>query len=128
MDALGIPRERIIREPLQVAGIGLLQQHILGHVSLGFRVGPIRAHTLKHVMNDDTSYYVILGHPWLNAHKVVASTYHQCVKAVWKGRLVTIKATRMLYDSAELHYVGAVLCIEFEPKGGIGSFLSMPLF
>ena len=40
-DALGISRERIILEPLQVAGIGSLQQCTLGHVSLDLRVGPI---------------------------------------------------------------------------------------
>nr|POF22756.1 hypothetical protein CFP56_09733 [Quercus suber] len=51
LDALDIPRERIIREPLQVAGIGSLQQHTLGHVYLDLRVGPIKAHTLMHVMD-----------------------------------------------------------------------------
>ena len=76
LDALSIPRERIIRGPLQVAGIGSLQQHTLGHVSLDLTLGPIRACTLMHVMNGDTLYHVILGCPWLNAHKAVASTYH----------------------------------------------------
>ena len=59
-----------------MAGIGLLQQHTLGHVSLDLTLGPIRACTLMHVMNGDTLYHVILGCPWLNAHKAVASTYH----------------------------------------------------
>ena len=59
-----------------MAVIRSLQQHTLGHVSLDLRVGPIRVHTLMHVMDGDTSYHVILGHPWLKAHKVVASTYH----------------------------------------------------
>ena len=40
-DALGISRERIIPEPLQVVGIRSLQQCTLGHVSLDLRVGPI---------------------------------------------------------------------------------------
>ena len=54
-----------------------------------------------HVMDGDTSYHIILGLPWLKVHKAVAFTYHQCVKAVWRGRLVTIKATRMLDDRVE---------------------------
>ena len=45
LDALGILRERIIQEPLQVTGIRALQQCTLGHVSLDLRVGPIRACT-----------------------------------------------------------------------------------
>ena len=107
LDALVIPRERIIRKPLQVAGIGSLQQCTLGHVSLDLKVGPIGACTLMHVMDGDTSYHVILGHPWL--HKAVASIYHQCVKVVWKGRPMTVKATRTPYDRAKLHRAMATL-------------------
>ena len=81
----------------------------MGHVYLDLRVGSIRAHTLMHLMDDDTSYHIILGCPCLKAHKAMASTYHQCVKVVWKGRLVTIKAISMPYDRAKLHYAEAAL-------------------
>lgn len=99
-----------------MVGIGSLQQHALGHVSLDLRVGPIKACTLMHVMDDDTSYHVILGLPWLNAHKAIVSTYHQCMKAVWRGRLVTIEATRIPFDRAKLYYAKAALYQEFEPE------------
>ena len=69
-----------------------------------------------HLMDDDTSDHIILGCPWLKVHKAMASTYHQCVKVVWKGRLVTIEATSIPYDRAELHYEEATLYQEFEPK------------
>lgn len=98
-------------------GIGSLQQYTLGHMSLDLRVGPIRARTLMHVMDDDTLYHVMLCRPWLNVHRAVASTYHQCVKAVWGDRLVSIEATRMPFDRAERHYVEATLYQEFEPEG-----------
>ena len=62
-----------------------------------------------HVMEGDTSYHIILGRPWLRAHKGVASTYHQCVKAIWQGKPITIEAIRIPYDRAELHYVEAAL-------------------
>jgi len=58
-----------------------------------------------HVMDGDTSYHVILGYPWLNA----CSSFQICVKAVWRGRLVTIEATKMPFDRAELHYAKAAL-------------------
>ena len=102
LDALGIPRERIIWEPLKVARIGSLQQCTLGHVSLDLRVGPIRASTFMHVRDGDTSYHVILGRPWLKAHKVVVSMYHQCMKAIWRGRPVTIEATTLWQGRAPL--------------------------
>ena len=88
----------------------------MGHVYLDLRLVPIRARTLMYVMDDDTSYHIILGCPCLKAHKAMASTYHQCIKVVWKGRLVTIKATSMPYDRAELHYAKVALYQEFKPK------------
>ena len=69
-----------------------------------------------HMMDGDTLYHVILSHPWLNAHRAVASTYHQNVKAVWRGWLVTIEATKMPLDRIELHYAKVALYQEFEPK------------
>ena len=92
------------------------QQHTFGHASVDLRVGPIRARTLMHVMNSYTSYHLIFGCPWLKAHKVIASTYHQCVKVVWKGKPMTIKATKMPYDRAKLHHAEAALYQEFEPE------------
>ena len=67
-------------------------------------------------MDGDTSYHVILGHPWLNAHRAVASTYHQCVKAIWRGRPLTIEATKIPFDRVELHYAEVALYQEFEPE------------
>ena len=43
--------------------------------------------------------------------------YHQCMKAVWRGRPMIIEATRIPYDRVELHYAEAALYQEFEPKG-----------
>ena len=86
-------------------------------MSLDLRVGPIRARTLMHVMDDDTIYHFILCCPWLKAHKVVASMNHQCVKVVWRGRPVTIKDTRMPYDRVELHHAKTTLYQECEPEG-----------
>mgnify|MGYP003743946007 CR=1 FL=1 len=82
LDALGIPRDKIIPKPLWVARIGALQQNTLGHVSLDLRVGTIRAPTLTHVMERSISYHIILGRPWLKAYKAVVSTYYQCMKAI----------------------------------------------
>ena len=57
-DALGISRERIIIELMQVVGVGALQLNTLRHVSLDLRVGPIWAPTLMHVIEGNTSYHI----------------------------------------------------------------------
>ena len=84
-----------------MARIGALQQNTLGHVSLDLRVGPIRAPTLMHVMEGNTSYPIILGHPWLKVYRAMSSTYQQCVKAIWGNKQVVIKATKVPFDKAE---------------------------
>ena len=49
---------------------------------MDLRVGPIQAPTLMHIIEGNTSNHIILDRPWLKEYKAVASTYHQCVKAV----------------------------------------------
>nr|POF08007.1 hypothetical protein CFP56_55321 [Quercus suber] len=68
-------------------------------------------------MEWSTSYHIILGRPWLKAYKAVASSYHQCVKAIWRNRQMVIEATKMPFDGAELHFVEAALYQEYEHKG-----------
>ena len=115
-DALGILRERIIPESMEVVGIGALQENNLRHVSFDVRARPIRAPTVMHVMEGNTSYHIILGCPWLKAYKVVASTYHQCVKAIWRNKQVVIEAIKMPFDRAELHFAEVALYQEYEPE------------
>ena len=115
--ALGIPRERIITEPIQVVGVGALQQNTLRHFSLDLRVRPIRTPTLMHIIEGNTSYHLILGCPWLRAYKAMTSTYHQCVKAIWRNKHVVIEATKMPFNRVELHFTEAALYQEYEPKG-----------
>ena len=69
-----------------MVGTGALQENNLRYVSFDVRAGPIRAPIVMHVMEGNTSYHIILGRPWLKAYKVVASTYHQCVKAIWRNK------------------------------------------
>ena len=86
-------------------------------MSVDLKVGPIWAPTFMHVMEGSTSYHIILGCPWLKAYKAVASTYHEYVKAVWRNKQVVIKATRMPFDRATLHFAKAALYQEYEPEG-----------
>ena len=78
-------------------------------MSLDLRVRSIRAPTLMHVMKGSTSYHIILGRPSLKAYKAMASTYRQCVKAVWRNKQVVIEATRMPFDRVELHFAEVAL-------------------
>jgi hypothetical protein len=40
-------------------------------------------------------------------HKAMNSTYHQCMKAIWKGKEVTIPATPAHFDELEAYFFEA---------------------
>ena len=75
-----------------------------GYVMLNLKVGPIRARTKFYVMNMDTSYHTLLGQPWLNKHKLIASTYHKCAKGKVNGRLIRIPQNQILFHQRKSHY------------------------
>ena len=58
-------------------------------------------------MNAETPYHVLLGRPWLHKHKLVSSTYHQCVKGRLNRKPIRIAANSSPFDQTEAHFVEA---------------------
>lgn len=77
---LDVQRSAIRMRVATVKGFGGYAQTSIGIVNLVMKVGLIRAPTLFYVLEDDTTFHVLLERGWLLNHKVVASTYHPCVK------------------------------------------------
>ena len=73
------------------------------------KVGPIRSPTRFHVLEEETSYHLLLGRPWIHAHNCVPSTLHQCLKASIKGKTIHVNATRAPFTTAEAHLAEAIL-------------------
>jgi hypothetical protein len=76
-------------------------------VNLEVKVRSIRSKTSFHVLDGAASYHVILVRTWLHMHKAMNSTYHQCMKAIWKGKEVTIPATPAHFDELEAYFFEA---------------------
>ena len=94
---------------MEVTGFGGMTEHTMGHVQLVLKVGPIVALTRFHVVNAETPYHVLLGRPWLHKHKLVSSTYHQCVKGRLNGKPIRIAANSCPFDQTEAHFVKVAL-------------------
>uniref|UniRef100_A0A2N9G531 Uncharacterized protein n=1 Tax=Fagus sylvatica TaxID=28930 RepID=A0A2N9G531_FAGSY len=94
---------------MEVTGFGGVTEYTMGHVQLVLKVGPIVALTRFHVVNAETPYNVLLGRPWLHKHKLVSSTYHQCVKGRLNGKPIHIAANSCPFDQTEAHFVEAAL-------------------
>ena len=78
--------------PMEVIGFGGRGEYTAGHIQLWLKVGPIASLARFHLVKTEVSYHVLLGRPWLHKHRLVPSTYHQCVKGMLNGRMIRIAA------------------------------------
>lgn len=49
------------------------------------------------------AYHILLGRPWTHEHIAKPSTYHQCLKVMWKGKVVSIPAFRASFEYYEAY-------------------------
>uniref|UniRef100_A0A2N9HW49 Integrase catalytic domain-containing protein n=1 Tax=Fagus sylvatica TaxID=28930 RepID=A0A2N9HW49_FAGSY len=110
-------QQKIQGSPMEVTGFGGVTEYTMGHVQLVLKVGPIVALTRFHVVNAETPYHVLLGRPWLHKHKLVSSTYHQCVKGRLNGKPIRIAANSCPFDQTEAHFVEAALYDDLASTG-----------
>jgi hypothetical protein len=68
-------------------------------------------------VNAEAPYHVLLGRPWLHKHKLVSSTYHQCVKGRLNGKPIRIAANSSPFDQTEAHFVEAALYDDLASAG-----------
>ena len=81
---------------MEVTGFGGRGEYTAGHIQLWLKVGPIASQACFHVVRTEVSYHVLLGRPWLHKHRLVPSTYHQCVKGRLNGKMIRIADLREL--------------------------------
>jgi hypothetical protein len=117
LQAANVPQRKIQGSPMEVTGFGGVIEYTMGHVQLLLKVGPIVALTRFHVVNAETPYHVLLGRPWLHKHKLVSSTYHQCVKGRLNGKPIRIAINSCSFDQTEAHFFEAALYNDLASTG-----------
>ena len=115
LEAVSLTGRRILGAPMEIIGFGGSVESTEGYVQLALRVGPIVALTKFHVINSEVSYHVLLGCPWLHKHRLIPSTYHQCVKGRLNGRPIRILANHNLFSQGEVNFVETMFYNELEP-------------
>lgn len=88
LDAVGISKERITKQSIEVWSFRGHNIYTLVFVDLDLTVRSIRATHKFHVINSQSTYHLLLGRPWIHHHKAVPSTYHQCLKEVRKEKRI----------------------------------------
>ena len=105
LQAIRISERKIQGCPMEVTGFGGRGEYTTSHIQLWLKVGPIASLARFHVVKIEVSYHVLLGRPWLHKHRLVPSTYHQCVKGRLNGKMIRIAANPSPFEQAEAHLV-----------------------
>ena len=102
---------------MEVTGFGGAAEYTIGHIQLALKVGPILSLTRFHVIDSAISYHVLIGRPWLHKHKLVSSTYHQCVKGRLNGKPIRLPTNNTPLDETETHFVEVAFYEDFALAG-----------
>ena len=102
LQAAGILERKIQGCLMEVTGFGGRGKYTIGHIQLWLKVGLIASLARFHVVKMEVSYHVLLGRPWLHMHRLVPSSYHQCVKGRLNGRMIRIAANTSPFEQAEV--------------------------
>ena len=117
LKAARIPLSRIAGAPIEVFGFVGIHECTIGSIQLVLKVGPIVALTRFYVIDSPVSYHTLLGRPWLHKHKLMPSTYHQCVKGRFNGKPIRIPANPTPFDISEAQYFEVTFYDKLTPNG-----------
>ncbi|BFG18248.1 hypothetical protein CerSpe_045220 [Prunus speciosa] len=123
-----IPLSKVVKSQTSITGFGNKSEVTIGYIQVDLKVGPIRSLTKFHVLDVDVAYHALLGRPWLNKHKLVVSTYHQCVKGRIGLRPIRIPGNQAPFNQNEAHYSEAEFYTECgdtgsNPSKAFGTYL-----
>ena len=117
LQAVGILERKIQGCPMEVIGFGGKGEYTAGHIQLWLKIGPIASLARFHVVKTEVSYHVLLERPCLHKHRLVPSTYHQCMKERLNGRMIRIAANPSPFEQANVHVVKTMFYDQWAPSG-----------
>ena len=117
LQAPGISERKIQGCPMEVPRFGGRGKYTAGHIQLWLKVGPIASPAWFHVVKTEVSYHMLLGRPWLHKHRLVPSTYHQCVKGKLNGKMIRIVANPSPFEQVEAQLVETMFYDQWAPSG-----------
>ena len=74
----------------------------MGTLSTHVMIGPVSYSILLQALRIQSSFNLLLGHPWIHEAGVIPSSLHQKVKFIHKGHIITIQSNIDIITSSEL--------------------------
>ncbi|WJZ99821.1 hypothetical protein VitviT2T_018236 [Vitis vinifera] len=78
------------------------QRTIMGTLSTHVMIGPVSYSIVFQVLRIQSSFNLLLGHPWIHEAGAIPSSLHQKVKFIHEGHIITIQPDRDIITSSEL--------------------------
>lgn len=79
---LVIPTSKLSHTKMTIQGYNADSQRAIGKIRLKCQLADLKSEITCYVIDNDTSYNLLLGRPWIHGNFVVPSTLHQCLKYV----------------------------------------------
>ena len=80
LEKMGINQSEVTKCPSPLLGLSGETTMAYGSINLAVKAGTVMNVTEFLVVDCPACYNVIMGTPWLNAMRAIASTYHLCLK------------------------------------------------
>ena len=77
------------------------QRTIMGTLTTHVMIGPVRYSLLFQVLRIQSSFNLLLGYPWIHEASAIPSSFHQEVKFIHEGRIITIQSGKDVVTSFE---------------------------
>ncbi|RVW12352.1 hypothetical protein CK203_104923 [Vitis vinifera] len=78
------------------------QRTIMGTLSTHVMIRPVSYSIVFQVLRIQSSFNLLLGHPWIHEAGAIPSSLHQKVKFIHEGHIITIQPDRDIITSSEL--------------------------
>lgn len=78
----GIPTSKLSHTKMTIQGYNADSLRAIGKIRLKCQLADLKSEITSYVIDNDTSYNLLLGRPWIHGNFVVPSTLYQCFKYV----------------------------------------------
>ena len=72
----------------------------MGTLTTHVMIGPVRYSVFFQVLRIQSSFNLLLGHPWIHEAGTIPSSFHQKVKLIHEGRIIMIQFDRDVVTSS----------------------------
>ena len=73
----------------------------MGIITTHVMIGPVRYSMLFQVLRIQSSFNMLLGHPWIHKAGAIPYSLHQKVKFIHEGRIITVQSDRDVVTSSK---------------------------